>query len=609
VKLLVRVGGQVILERPLEQRALTLGSGPDNDVVLPSAGVAGQHARLEFLGGRYHLLPVDRKATTTINGIAADGQVLAPGAVAKLGDVELTIETTPKARRPPPEDKQANLTRLLLDLLQITSGFGEPTEIREVFGQIMDGLIHAFGVERCVLLLRTDGEMKPVIARNLEPDSVSRVLSSTVLAEAQRTRRPAIHVDVASSQTLSGAESLISPGVGTVVCHPLLSGETVEGLLYLDGVQPTRVLAGEAAQALEIFARHAAVALTGNRVRQELALSVGQHRQMARDAVAQVHGSGEFVAADPKSRALLVQVRKVAATEVTALITGASGTGKELVARAIHAGSSRSGGPFIAVNCGALPRDLVESELFGHEKGAFSGAAAAKPGRFELAHRGTLFLDEIGEIPLDTQVKLLRALQERVIDRIGGVRSIPVDIRLIAATNVDLKEKVKAGSFREDLFYRVHVFGLHIPPLRERTGDITVLAHHFVREFNARMGRHLAGLSPEALEALLSYNWPGNVRELRNVLERAFVLEESDMITPESLPWSGVPGAIPAPTDVPDRLDDAVKAFERTHIVNILASSGYAIAKAARALGVSRQTLYNKLKEHGIQVEHGLKET
>jgi DNA-binding NtrC family response regulator len=242
-------------------------------------------------------------------------------------------------------------------------------------------------------------------------------------------------------------------------------------------------------------------------------------------------------------------IERVAPSRATVLLSGESGTGKELVARAIHANSARHKQPFIPVACGALPRDLLESELFGHEKGAFTGAAGMKPGRFELADGGTIFLDEIGDFPVDLQVKLLRALQEREFERIGGIRSIKVDVRVLAATHRNLEEAVREGKFREDLFYRLRVIEIHLPPLREKKEDIPLLAEHFLTKFSRENGKQLKTIDRKAVAGLLAYNWPGNARELENAIEHAVVLAspEAEVLSLDLLPASVVSGAKPAP--------------------------------------------------------------
>jgi two-component system, NtrC family, response regulator AtoC len=307
---------------------------------------------------------------------------------------------------------------------------------------------------------------------------------------------------------------------------------------------------------------------------------------------------------------------RVADTPTTVLITGESGTGKELVARALHENSSRRDKPFIKVNCAAIPKDLMESELFGYERGAFTGAVTSKPGRFELASGGTLFLDEIGSIPVEMQVKLLRALQESEFERVGGVKTISVDVRLVAATNSDLKKEIAAGSFREDLDYRLNVVPIRLPSLRERAADIPLLLEHFVHKFNARLKKNVAGIEPLAKSLLTSYPWPGNIRELENVVERAVLFcdgpelrvadlpaDVRDANSGAQAPASTQPAAAGGPGQ--DGLKEQVKAamsrLERELIVKALEQTSGNVTHAARLLKISRKGLQLKMKELGLR--------
>lgn len=315
-------------------------------------------------------------------------------------------------------------------------------------------------------------------------------------------------------------------------------------------------------------------------------------------------------------------IEKVAPSPTTVLITGESGTGKELVARALHERSDRRDGPFIQINCGAIPENLFEAELFGYEKGAFTGAVGSKPGRFELASGGTLFLDEVGELPRDMQVKILRALQERRIDRVGGVRTLEVDVRVVAATNVDLQRAVAEGRFREDLFYRLNVIPIHLPPLRERTDDIPLLVEHFLRKFNERLGKAVQRVTPEALSALLAHTWPGNIRELENLMERSVLLADGDEIGLNDLPGLQ-PRAAEEPADPGDAsastpsegplepfleelgLKEYVRVhmakLERARIQRVLQAEDGNVTRAARRLGISRKSLQTKMKDYGLR--------
>ncbi|MFC1526134.1 sigma-54 interaction domain-containing protein [Candidatus Latescibacterota bacterium] len=303
---------------------------------------------------------------------------------------------------------------------------------------------------------------------------------------------------------------------------------------------------------------------------------------------------------------ILATVEKVSATDSSVLIYGESGTGKELVARAIHNQSPRSSGPFVRVNCGSLPRELVESELFGHEKGAFTGAVRQKKGRFELATGGTIFLDEIGDIPLETQVNLLRVLQEKEFDRVGGERTLTADARVVAATNRPLKTMVGEGAFREDLYYRLEVIPITIPPLRERRDDIPLLVDHFLQKKCREINLPLRRLTAEAMEVMCSYPWPGNVRELENIVERTMVLVDGDSVGPNDLPLSleGLEDLAVPRTDEVGRsqtpLNEQLETLEKELIEHAMAEAGGVKTQAAELLGIKTSALYYKLDKYGV---------
>jgi nitrogen regulation protein NR(I) len=308
-------------------------------------------------------------------------------------------------------------------------------------------------------------------------------------------------------------------------------------------------------------------------------------------------------------------IDKVADSPSTVLVTGESGTGKELVATALHDGSSRRDKPLIKINCAAIPKDLMESELFGYERGAFTGAVTSKPGRFELADGGTLFLDEIGEVPIEMQVKLLRVLQESEFERVGGIRTTRVDVRLIAATNRDLSLEVEAGRFRKDLYYRLNVVPLHLPPLRERKSDVPALVRHFIEKYNKRLNKKCEGITEEAMATLVSYPWPGNIRELENMMERVLLFADGPRIEAKDLPepvrasltasFTSMTDAAPEVGETP--LKDFLKAkqaqIEKAFIVQALAKTEGNVTRAAKLLGISRKSLQTKMKEFGLRDE------
>jgi two-component system NtrC family response regulator len=324
--------------------------------------------------------------------------------------------------------------------------------------------------------------------------------------------------------------------------------------------------------------------------------------ELLREEVERV--SGRIVGQSPVMQRVFESIQRVAMTDVTVLITGESGTGKELVAREIHAASKRSQRVFVTVNCASLVKELIESELFGHQKGSFTGAASTKLGKFELADGGTIFLDEIAELDVHLQVKLLRALQEKEIDRIGGTSPIPVDVRVLAATNRELNAMTERGDFRQDLFYRLNVYPIHLPPLRDHKDDIPLFVEHFLERFGKSLNKPSITVNPQALEYMMQYNWPGNVRELENILQRAILLSSSASIEPEHLPKEMVHGAVSIAEgqSLSDIERDARDTAARTVIMRTLERTGWNIKESALLLRVPEKTLYDKCSRLGIRL-------
>lgn len=305
--------------------------------------------------------------------------------------------------------------------------------------------------------------------------------------------------------------------------------------------------------------------------------------------------STDFIVGNsPQIKRVLEMIGQVAKTDATVMIRGESGTGKELVARAIHANSNRRYGPLVVVNCGAVTDTLLESELFGHEKGAFTGASNSRKGKLEMADKGTVFFDEIGNITEKMQLDLLRVLETKEFSRLGGNKVLKSDFRVISATNRDLEEAVREGSFREDLYFRMAVFSVEVPPLRDREGDIELLTNHFLKEFATSSGKEIISISPAAMRLIEKYPWPGNIRELRNVVERAVVVCKGTQISPDHL-------SFPFGYRTQDNDDDSLEAVEQRHIKRVLDKTGWNISKAAQVLGIDRTTLYSKIKKHGIE--------
>jgi len=309
----------------------------------------------------------------------------------------------------------------------------------------------------------------------------------------------------------------------------------------------------------------------------------------------------EIIGKTPVIQQVLRMAQKIARTDSTVLITGETGVGKELIARAIHSASQRKSHPFVKVNCAAIPDTLLESELFGHEKGAFTGAVTNKPGRFEIAHQGTLFLDEIGEIPLHLQTKLLGVLQDKSFERLGGVKTMKVDVRIITATNQDLSSAVQSGTFRSDLFYRLNVVPIHVPPLRERKDDLIPLVNYLLDKFASKYGKKIGAISPEVMATFTNYDWPGNIRELENVMERMVVMSETDSLSLDQVPPEirGVVSTTEAST-LKEKIETLSQVTEKQMIIDALNKTHQNRTQAAKLLGISRRTLQNKIKEYGL---------
>jgi two-component system response regulator AtoC len=332
--------------------------------------------------------------------------------------------------------------------------------------------------------------------------------------------------------------------------------------------------------------------------------------QRLREQLATGSRRGGIVSASPAMQEVLRLIDRVGPTDSTVLVLGESGTGKELIAEAVHATSNRGERPFVKLNCAAIPETLLESELFGHEKGAFTGAVSRKLGKFEQADGGTLLLDEIGDMTLATQAKILRALQERELQRVGGSQTIKIDVRILASTNKDLERAVKEGTFRDDLYFRLNVVTINVPPLRDRRDEIPELADHFLAEANARLNRSITRLAPDTLAALMDYAWPGNVRELRNMIERAVVVNDGDVLALSSFPppirpaepLAGAAGRWDTLQDQNLTLDQKVAQLERAFVLEALSRAGGVQAAAAKLLGVTERSIWHLVKKHRIEV-------
>ena len=438
--------------------------------------------------------------------------------------------------------------------------------------------------------------------------------------------------DATSEHRWFDPERVRASGLRSVFVLPLVVGDKAIGILGLDspafGVEhPPTVLD---VKRLEIFAAQGAIGLSNARLYQESQQDRARLRALLRerralrqqvvelrDEVREAYSFGPIVGESAIIRGVLAELAQVAASDATVLLLGETGTGKELLARALHERGHRAARPFVPVNCAALPENLVESELFGHERGAFTGAHTRKPGRFELAHRGTLFLDEIGDLPANAQAKLLRVLQDGEVHRVGSTQATKVDVRVVAATNQDLVARVAERMFRADLFYRLSVFPINVPPLRERAEDIPILARHLALQCARRMGKRVTGITEDAIDALTSYDWPGNVRELQNVIERAVILAANGTVTADTIRLdriraAAVPAESPAPAapplpvlpEPPETRPSTLAEAERVAIIEALRQAEGRVSGpsgAAALLGLKPTTLHAKMKKLGVR--------
>ena len=497
--------------------------------------------------------------------------------------------------------KNAELTALF----EISKVLGASFRLRENLQTAMKFLSDILEMRRgtITLLDNTTGTLKIVVAHGLTHEQIRRgiyKIGEGVVGKVVETGEPMAIPDIEKEpQFLNRTGARQDKKNISFLCVPIKIGAEILGVLSVDRVFDESISLQEDLRVLEILATLIAQAI---KLHKEYDSEKQKREEMAFELRSRYSLSGVISVCD-KMQEVIRTCIKVAKSDATVLLTGESGTGKELVARGIHLESLRAKAPFIALNCAALPENLLEAELFGYEKGAFTGAIGSKPGKFELADKGTLFLDEIGDISPAIQVKLLRFLQEHTFERLGGIKTIKVDVRVIAATNKDLESMVKTGKFREDLFWRLNVVPIFLPPLRERKEDIPLLISHFLFRFNEQYHKNVT-VETEALNFLIGYNWPGNVRELENTIERLVVLCDNDCINVDALPPH-----LKTHLDIISRikessatgsLEDEIEEIERTRIINALKAFNFNQSKAAKALGITQRQIGYKIKKYNI---------
>ncbi|HEY0512634.1 MAG TPA: sigma 54-interacting transcriptional regulator [Thermoanaerobaculia bacterium] len=603
---------------------VTLGRHPSNGLRLPDPSVSRHHCALRRSGDGWLVGDLESRRGTFVNGLPVRERSLAHGDFLVVGESTFLVSLQ-AARRIEPDvepvessglageteirlaitdsiylrpDRQPAALAALLEIAAAPSK--DAGDSASLGARLLERVLAAVPAERAGLLpVDEDGDGLAPIHRSPagdQPFAVSRTIVARVLRD-----REALLIDRARGDAASG--SVDSAGIRSLACLPLPGPGGPLGILYADISVPGGHLGEEHLQWLAAAASLASGALAS-------ALRAERLERENRRLQAAELGHG-LVGESPGLRRVYDVIARVAPTPTTLLILGESGTGKELAARALHRASRRAGKPFIAINCATLSETLLESELFGHERGAFTGAIERKTGKLEVANGGTLFLDEIGEMPPPLQAKLLRVLQERTFERVGSTRPIPVDIRLVAATNRDLLKAISEGTFRADLYYRLNVVSITMPPLRERREDIPLLASHFAALHGRDIRGREVGISPAARALLVRYDWPGNVRELGNAVERAVVLGQGDTIRPEDLPEtlletapaSSDASTAPLTTPLTTQYHDALNDLKRRLIVEAVRDSGGTITKAAERLGLHPNHLHRLITTLGLREE------
>ena len=608
----------------------TVGKALGNDVALHGEHVAETHVQVLFDGRDFNLEEVDKQAEILVNGKKKRRTRLVHGDRITLGDVELAfsifdepqklarpggVTDPPRAGAAPPaviSETQLHVTTQQLAGLRKLYEFSEKLMTRKdidgLLEAMLDAVIEATGGEKGLILLNDDAfandhpapdapaEKRETpskgatvrASRNVMREAIadaSGVISDSIVRKVIESGRPVIVSDALTDSQFKTSESVLALRLSSVMCAPLVSQGLVQGVLYVGNDRVKGLFDKAQLDVLSIFASQASLIL-------ENAMLLHALRADKEKLVAELKDKrfGEIIGACPSMLEVFRKLQKVATTDISVLITGETGTGKELIAREIHRRSNRVQGPFVVINCGAIPENLIESELFGHVKGAFTGAVASRPGKFQAAGGGTLFLDEIGELPLNLQVKLLRALQERVVFRVGESKPEKVDIRVVAATNRVLEDEIRAGRFREDLYYRLNVVNLYLPPLRDRGDDVLIIAKALLSKHAEELGAHVQGFTPQALAAIKRSPWPGNIRQLENRIKKALVLCDKTLLSPEDVDLGKEAESPILP------LEKAKEEFQRSYVLEVLERNNGNRTKTARDLGVDPRTIFRYLE-------------
>ncbi len=567
----------------------SIGSAPTNDVVLDDPEILPSHAIVQFDGSSFTLIATDRKHEVVVNGRKKRKIALNEGDELRFGNTTLRFSVLHQRTERGPDDgtrQQLLGFRRLHELSQTLLG---EYELPVLLENLMDAVVDLTKADKGFLILCEDDALQIRVARNLERenivDAVEQV-SDSIIAKVLEGRAPIIVSDALNDAEFNASQSVINLNLCSVMCVPLLDRGRLLGLIYVGNDNVANLFTRGHLDMLETFAGQASLIVANAFLVNELRHDNEELKERLTDK-----RFGSIIGSCAAMREVFRTIEKVAPTGVNVLVTGETGTGKELIANEMHTRSPRAKGPFVTINCGAIPENLLESELFGHVKGAFTGASQTREGKFQAAHGGTIFLDEIGEMPLNLQVKLLRVLQEHTITKVGATNSEHVDIRVVAATNLDLDRAVREGRFREDLFYRLNVVMLRLPPLRERGQDIPLIARYLIRKIAEELRLEMRPLSAATNAALLRYPWPGNIRQLENRLKKALVLADGPELTPGDLDLDG------DDLEVVVTLADAKEHFAFSYIMESLERNGGNRTQTAKELGVDPRTIFRYLEK------------
>jgi transcriptional regulator with GAF, ATPase, and Fis domain len=584
----------------LVKRITSIGRGGDNDIPLSDPKVPESALHVIFDGARYTL--GSHGEPFVVNGKKKDEHLLEEHDIVEVGGTRLVFRYADAAAITPVTDTATEdaLTsdvpgvpgRELISLrllTRVSERLFKSFDLNQLLEDLMDAAIEVTRADKGFLILTENNELRVKVARNVGRENIDDAierLSDSIVAKVIKSQKPLILRDALDDPEFRGSESVVNLKLLSVMCVPLALRGDLLGIIYVGNDRLVNRFEPKSLDTLTIFAAQASLLLMNAMLVNELKVDNTELRKKLED-----HHYGDLVGTCAGMKDVYKRIDKIAGTDISVLITGETGTGKELIAREIHRRGPRTKGPFITINCGAIPENLLESELFGHVKGAFTGAIATKPGKFHAAIGGTLFLDEIGEMPLSLQVKLLRALQEKVIYKVGDNRAEPVDIRIVAATNKVLEEEVKKGTFREDLYYRLNVVTLRLPPLRERGEDLLVLAKYFLQKYAKEYSSRSRGFTPSSTIAIKKYGWPGNIRELENRIKKAVVLADKPLLSADDLDLR------PENLDPIMPLAQAKEDFQKRYINEVLERNNGNRTKTAKDLGVDPRTIFRHLEK------------